>query len=78
MAAPPRLKLYDARTVRDLPQVRARCRPTTLFDLESSRRCCRSASTRYVAEELIDWDAAPDDPMFRLTFPQRGMLPADE
>ncbi|MFQ6325006.1 KamA family radical SAM protein [Nocardia sp. CWNU-33] len=29
----------------------------------------------YVAEELIDWAAAPDDPMFRLTFPHRDMLP---
>jgi L-lysine 2,3-aminomutase len=29
---------------------------------------------RYVAEELIDWDAAPDDPIFRLTFPVREML----
>lgn len=28
----------------------------------------------YVVEELIDWDQAPDDPMFRLTFPQREML----
>jgi L-lysine 2,3-aminomutase len=32
----------------------------------------------YVIDELIDWAAAPDDPMFRLTFPQPGMLaPAD-
>jgi L-lysine 2,3-aminomutase len=32
----------------------------------------------YVVDELIDWDRAPDDPMFRLVFPQRGMLePAD-
>ncbi len=28
----------------------------------------------YVLEELIDWDRIPDDPMFQLTFPQRGML----
>jgi KamA family protein len=28
----------------------------------------------YVADHLIDWDAVPDDPMFQLTFPQRGML----
>lgn len=28
----------------------------------------------YVVEELIDWDDAPDDPMFQLTFPQQGML----
>jgi len=28
----------------------------------------------YVADELIDWDNAPDDPIFQLTFPQKGML----
>ncbi|MDY7108030.1 MAG: lysine 2,3-aminomutase [Planctomycetota bacterium] len=28
----------------------------------------------YVMEELIDWRKTPDDPMFQLTFPQRGML----
>ncbi|WP_282685352.1 MULTISPECIES: lysine 2,3-aminomutase [unclassified Streptomyces] len=31
----------------------------------------------YVADELIDWSAAPDDPIFRLTFPHRDMLPPD-
>ena len=29
----------------------------------------------YVVEELIDWDAAPDDPIYRLVFPQPDMLP---
>jgi KamA family protein len=29
----------------------------------------------YVLDELIDWSAAPDDPIFRLTFPAKGMLP---
>jgi len=28
----------------------------------------------YVAGELIDWDRVPDDPIYQLTFPQRGML----
>jgi KamA family protein len=32
----------------------------------------------YVVEELIDWDAAPDDPIYRLTFPQADMLPAED
>ncbi|MGH3871709.1 MAG: KamA family radical SAM protein [Pseudonocardiaceae bacterium] len=32
----------------------------------------------YVVDELIDWMAVPDDPIFRLTFPQGDMLaPAD-
>jgi len=30
----------------------------------------------YVVDELIDWSAVPDDPMFRLTFPQPEMLPS--
>ncbi|MFG2522010.1 KamA family radical SAM protein [Streptomyces sp. NPDC048527] len=32
----------------------------------------------YVVDEVIDWSAAPDDPIFRLTFPQVGMLPAPD
>ncbi|TDU05511.1 L-lysine 2,3-aminomutase [Streptomyces sp. 846.5] len=32
----------------------------------------------YVVDELIDWDAAPDDPIYRLVFPQPDMLPAAE
>lgn len=31
-------------------------------------------TNRYVVDELIDWDAVPNDPMFRLTFPHRDML----
>ncbi|QDY07378.1 lysine 2,3-aminomutase [Micromonospora sp. HM134] len=30
----------------------------------------------YVLSHLIDWDRIPDDPIFRLVFPQRGMLAA--
>jgi KamA family protein len=33
----------------------------------------------YVLANLIDWDRVPEDPMFQLVFPQRGMLAeADE
>lgn len=32
----------------------------------------------YVVDELIDWSAAPDDPIYRLVFPQEDMLPAAE
>lgn len=28
----------------------------------------------YVLEELIDWDTVPDDPIYRLVFPQKEML----
>jgi KamA family protein len=32
----------------------------------------------YVLDELIDWSAAPDDPIYRLVFPQEEMLPASD
>jgi KamA family protein len=32
----------------------------------------------YVLESLIDWSAAPDDPIYRLVFPQADMLPAED
>jgi KamA family protein len=33
---------------------------------------------QYVLDELIDWDRVPDDPIFQLTFPQRGMLSPED
>jgi KamA family protein len=32
-------------------------------------------TNKYVVENLIDWDAAPADPIYRLVFPQADMLP---
>jgi len=32
-------------------------------------------TNRYVLDELIDWERVPDDPIYRLTFPHRDMLP---
>ncbi len=35
-------------------------------------------TNRYLMENLIDWSRVPDDPIFQLVFPQRGMLAADQ
>ena len=32
----------------------------------------------YVVEHLIDWTAVPDDPIYKLVFPQPGMIPAKD
>ncbi|MCC6383541.1 MAG: lysine 2,3-aminomutase [Bacteroidia bacterium] len=32
----------------------------------------------YVVNELINWEQVPDDPIFTLTFPQKGMLKPDD
>ncbi|WP_345556541.1 lysine 2,3-aminomutase [Streptomonospora halophila] len=50
---------------------------------EAERLAVRAVATvlpfrvnSYVVDELIDWDAAPDDPIYRLVFPQADMLPS--
>lgn len=73
----PRLKLYDARTIRDVPQVSSTLSPEALADLQVVSAVLPFRTNNYVVEQLIDWDAVPDDPIFRLTFAQRGMLPED-
>lgn len=35
-------------------------------------------TTRHVIDELIDWSRAPDDPIYRLVFPDEDMLPATD
>ena len=35
-------------------------------------------TNRYVIEHLIDWDRIPDDPLYQLVFPQRGMLAEED
>lgn len=50
------------------------------FEPAERRRSAAVASVfpfrtnEYVVDELIDWDAVPDDPIYRLVFPQPGML----
>ena len=31
-------------------------------------------TNQYIVDELIDWNTVPHDPIYQLTFPQRGML----
>ncbi len=52
---------------------------------EADRLAVRAVATvlpfrtnSYVVDELVDWDAAPADPMYRLVFPQPDMLPRDD
>ena len=46
----------------------------TRFAMEVVGRVLPFRANNYVVEPLIDWQRVPDDPIFKLTFPQRGML----
>ena len=45
-----------------------------LFEMQVVANVLPFRVNQYVIEDLIDWSNVPDDPIFQLTFPQRGML----
>ncbi len=73
---PDRYRAYTRANIERMPQ-------WSLLD-EETREAVLTVSlvlpfrtNAYVCDRLIDWDRVPDDPIFRLTFPQRGMLESD-
>jgi KamA family protein len=46
----------------------------TQFEMEVVGNVLPFKTNNYVVEQLIDWDNVPNDPMYVLTFPQKGML----
>jgi KamA family protein len=68
-----RYKPYSLRNFREIPQLRA-LSEEDLFAIEVVGQVFPFKTNNYVIEELIDWDNIPEDPMFVLNFPQRGML----
>jgi KamA family protein len=71
---------FRAYTAKNLEELTARA------GLDASERLAVKAvatvlpfrTNEYVVERLIDWDAAPDDPIYRLIFPQPDMLPISD
>ncbi len=69
----PAYKAYSARNYREIPQI-SRLSEEQLFDIDVVSQIFPFKVDSFVVDHLIDWDRVPDDPMFALTFPQRGML----
>lgn len=67
---------YQAYTERQLDQIPAlrRLPESVRFEMRVIASILPFRVNQYVIDELIDWDAVPCDPIFQLTFPQRGML----
>ncbi len=75
-APPPRLKSYTLSNFRDLPQIQ-RLTEEQRLEMEVVGSVLPFKANNYVVEQLIDWDNIPNDPIFVLTFPQKGMLRPD-
>ncbi len=66
-------KAYSLKNFKRIPQLQG-LPPENLHAIEVVGQVLPFRANNYVVEELIDWDQAPDDPVFRLTFPQPAML----
>ena len=74
VASNPRWTVYDARTVRKIPQLES-LDPDLVDDIELAARVFPFKVNDYVLQELIDWSDPLRDPIFRLVFPRSAMLP---
>ncbi len=69
----PSLKSYTLSNFRTLPQIQ-KLSEETQFEMEVVGNVLPFKANNYVVEQLIDWNNIPTDPMYVLTFPQKGML----
>lgn len=66
-------KSYGLNNFREILQLR-RLTEEQLFNIEVVGNVLPFKVNDYVVNELINWDDVPNDPIFRLTFPQKEML----
>lgn len=71
-AAPP-FRAYNANHFDRIPQLQG-LNKNQLFEMKVVASVLPFRVNDFVLDELIDWDNIPNDPLFQLTFPQRGML----
>ncbi len=72
-----RYKAYTLRNFRDIEQLK-NVDKEIIEAVEVVGSVLPFRVNSYVIDELIDWENIPNDPIFQLTFPQRGMLPPDQ
>ena len=72
-----RFRAYTVKHLDDLV-ARAGLGPAERLAVRAVATVLPFRTNEYVVESLIDWSAAPDDPIYRLVFPQADMLDAGD
>ena len=67
------IKSYTLTNFRNIPEIEQMSEESK-FEMEVVGNVLPFKTNNYVVEQLIDWSNVPKDPMFVLTFPQKGML----
>ncbi|WP_293118306.1 lysine 2,3-aminomutase [Moorena sp. SIO4G3] len=68
-----KIKFYSVNDLKSLSQLACISSETRLA-MQAVAKVLPFRANNYIVEELIDWKNIPDDPIFRLTFPQPDML----
>ena len=69
----PKYRAYTLQTYRQIPQMNALSEEEK-FAIDVVANVLPFRINNYVIENLIDWDNVPNDPIYRLTVPQKEML----
>ena len=75
--AKPKYRAYTAQNINTIPQFKMLTSEQSTA-IRAVSKVLPFRVNNYVVEELIDWTNIPMDPIFQLTFPQEGMLPAED
>ena len=67
------IKSYTLINFRTIPEIQQMSEETQ-FEMEVVGNVLPFKTNNYVVEQLIDWSNVPNDSMYVLTFPQKGML----
>ncbi len=73
MIKPRQMKFYGLRDIDKIPQLQ-NLSDEKRFEIKVVSNVLPFRTNNYVVEELINWDNVPEDPIFQLTFMQKGML----
>lgn len=71
---PEKYKVFTLRNYRQIPQVQNFLSTRECQNIDVVGNVFPFKVDNYVINELIDWKNVPDDPIYQLTFPQKGML----
>lgn len=70
-----KIKTYSLHNYKQLPNI-SKLSDEQIEAIEVVGNVLPFKTNNYVVDELINWDNLENDPMFKLTFPQKGMLSA--
>lgn len=77
MINPKQMRFFGLKDIDNIPQLKV-LSVDERFAIKVVSNVLPFRTNNYVIEELIDWDKVPNDPLFQLTFMQRGMLSEDQ